>query len=248
MCSFDLQKSPVVSRAVIFLELAHFVHRCNKGQWPEWIRSGVPGSCAPLSVPCPHHVVVRSAFAISEGPGRLPRSHGFPWGDFGGLRHPPRSLRLWYYALMTNISTRISQHQLSFPTHDTAVGQVPFGYATLLWLENPVVRLYRLPLLIHQPLIPGFSFRQTSIPSILPCCCPDLEPLEPILHSLDYGPGSGGYKDGRGHGDGDKMSQYLLAGKRLFCPGGQTILSGGGGERDEELYPPLAHSTKPAQS
>ncbi|KAI6188392.1 Protein unc-80 [Aphelenchoides besseyi] len=33
-------KAPVLSRAIIFLECANFVHRCNHGNWPEWIRSG----------------------------------------------------------------------------------------------------------------------------------------------------------------------------------------------------------------
>ena len=32
-------KSPVLSRAALLLECAHFVSRCNRGQWPEWIRS-----------------------------------------------------------------------------------------------------------------------------------------------------------------------------------------------------------------
>uniref|UniRef100_A0A0M3J468 UNC80 domain-containing protein n=1 Tax=Anisakis simplex TaxID=6269 RepID=A0A0M3J468_ANISI len=32
-------KSPILGRAALILECAHFVHRCNKGDWPEWIRS-----------------------------------------------------------------------------------------------------------------------------------------------------------------------------------------------------------------
>ncbi|GMR41127.1 hypothetical protein PMAYCL1PPCAC_11322 [Pristionchus mayeri] len=31
-------KSPVLSRAALLLECAHFVSRCNRGDWPEWIR------------------------------------------------------------------------------------------------------------------------------------------------------------------------------------------------------------------
>jgi len=33
-----LKKAPVIARAVIFVECAHFVHRCNKGQWPDWLK------------------------------------------------------------------------------------------------------------------------------------------------------------------------------------------------------------------
>ncbi|KAM3722777.1 Protein unc-80 [Dirofilaria immitis] len=35
-------KSPVLARATLLLECALFVHRCNKGDWPEWIRSNNP--------------------------------------------------------------------------------------------------------------------------------------------------------------------------------------------------------------
>ncbi|CAK5117069.1 unnamed protein product [Meloidogyne enterolobii] len=34
-------KSTVLSRAVLLLECIHFVHRCNNGAWPDWIRSGM---------------------------------------------------------------------------------------------------------------------------------------------------------------------------------------------------------------
>ncbi|XP_050045385.1 protein unc-80 homolog [Dermacentor andersoni] len=35
-------KAPVVSRAALFFECAHFVHRCNKGQWPTWMKLNLP--------------------------------------------------------------------------------------------------------------------------------------------------------------------------------------------------------------
>lgn len=31
-------KSPVLARAVLLLECIHFVNRCNRGDWPDWIR------------------------------------------------------------------------------------------------------------------------------------------------------------------------------------------------------------------
>uniref|UniRef100_A0A915D4K6 Uncharacterized protein n=1 Tax=Ditylenchus dipsaci TaxID=166011 RepID=A0A915D4K6_9BILA len=33
-------KAPVLSRAVLLLECAHFIYRCNRGDWPEWTRVG----------------------------------------------------------------------------------------------------------------------------------------------------------------------------------------------------------------
>ncbi|XP_076295581.1 unc80, NALCN channel complex subunit isoform X10 [Lasioglossum baleicum] len=38
----DLPYAPVVARACLLLECAHFVHLCNKGQWPTWMKSNFP--------------------------------------------------------------------------------------------------------------------------------------------------------------------------------------------------------------
>ncbi|GLG97294.1 Protein unc-80 homolog [Gryllus bimaculatus] len=40
--SLDLPHAPVVSRAALLLECAHFVHCCNKGQWPTWMKLNFP--------------------------------------------------------------------------------------------------------------------------------------------------------------------------------------------------------------
>ncbi|GIX99042.1 protein unc-80 homolog [Caerostris extrusa] len=36
------ESSPVVARAALYFECAHFVHRCNKGCWPIWMRNNLP--------------------------------------------------------------------------------------------------------------------------------------------------------------------------------------------------------------
>lgn len=50
--NFFFQKAPVIARAMIFLECSYFVHRCNKGLWPDWLRMNMPhvriSSVAPL--------------------------------------------------------------------------------------------------------------------------------------------------------------------------------------------------------
>ncbi|XP_015178627.1 PREDICTED: protein unc-80 homolog isoform X2 [Polistes dominula] len=38
----DLPYAPVVSRACLILECAHFVHQCNKGHWPTWMKVNFP--------------------------------------------------------------------------------------------------------------------------------------------------------------------------------------------------------------
>ncbi|XP_067617924.1 protein unc-80 homolog isoform X6 [Eurosta solidaginis] len=39
----DLPQAPLVARATFLLECAHFVHLCNKGQWPPWMKHNIPG-------------------------------------------------------------------------------------------------------------------------------------------------------------------------------------------------------------
>ncbi|XP_059219259.1 protein unc-80 homolog isoform X2 [Stomoxys calcitrans] len=39
----DLPQAPLVTRATFLLECAHFVHLCNKGQWPTWMKQNVSG-------------------------------------------------------------------------------------------------------------------------------------------------------------------------------------------------------------
>ncbi|KAH8311397.1 hypothetical protein KR044_006087 [Drosophila immigrans] len=39
----DLPQAPLVTRATFLLECAHFVHLCNKGQWPIWMKQNVGG-------------------------------------------------------------------------------------------------------------------------------------------------------------------------------------------------------------
>ncbi|XP_034179249.1 unc80, NALCN channel complex subunit isoform X3 [Osmia lignaria lignaria] len=38
----DLPYAPVAARACLLLECAHFVHQCNKGQWPTWMKMNFP--------------------------------------------------------------------------------------------------------------------------------------------------------------------------------------------------------------
>jgi len=35
-------KAPVIARAAFYLECAHFVHSCNKGAWPSWMKHNFP--------------------------------------------------------------------------------------------------------------------------------------------------------------------------------------------------------------
>ncbi|XP_071534011.1 protein unc-80 homolog isoform X8 [Panulirus ornatus] len=38
----DLPGAPVIARAAFLMEIAHFIHRCNHGAWPAWIKMSLP--------------------------------------------------------------------------------------------------------------------------------------------------------------------------------------------------------------
>ncbi|XP_078453386.1 protein unc-80 homolog [Lampetra planeri] len=80
--ALDLE-APVVARAALFLECARFVHRCNRGNWPEWMKG--------------HHVTMsrrglsrgRSPVAGSKRNQRLQWNASklfFQWGEAIGVR------------------------------------------------------------------------------------------------------------------------------------------------------------------
>lgn len=35
-------KAPILTRACYLLECAHFVHQCNRGNWPSWLKMNLP--------------------------------------------------------------------------------------------------------------------------------------------------------------------------------------------------------------
>ncbi|XP_035384136.1 protein unc-80 homolog isoform X2 [Electrophorus electricus] len=80
--ALDLE-APVVARASLFLECARFVHRCNRGNWPEWMKG--------------HHVNItkrglsrgRSPVAGNKRNNKLQWNaarHFYQWGDAIGTR------------------------------------------------------------------------------------------------------------------------------------------------------------------
>uniref|UniRef100_A0A5S6PYL0 UNC80 domain-containing protein n=1 Tax=Trichuris muris TaxID=70415 RepID=A0A5S6PYL0_TRIMR len=66
-------KAPVIARAALLVECCYFVHRCNKGLWPEWIRTGQPmksmSSTVPLGRCTPS--VLKGASIIQKNAGHM---------------------------------------------------------------------------------------------------------------------------------------------------------------------------------
>ncbi len=38
----DLPRAPVIARACYLIECANFVHQCNRGHWPSWLKMNLP--------------------------------------------------------------------------------------------------------------------------------------------------------------------------------------------------------------
>lgn len=38
----DLPQAPLITRATFLLECAHYVHLCNRGMWPSWLKQNLP--------------------------------------------------------------------------------------------------------------------------------------------------------------------------------------------------------------
>ncbi|KAI5699064.1 hypothetical protein M8J75_015861 [Diaphorina citri] len=83
--SLDLPNTPVISRAAFLLECCYFVHCCNKGTWPAWMKLNVPmfrpsgpltgrGSTAPTGIR-------RSQF-LQKSAGKM----FYQWGEAIGIR------------------------------------------------------------------------------------------------------------------------------------------------------------------
>ncbi|RXG52303.1 hypothetical protein Avbf_16126 [Armadillidium vulgare] len=79
----DLPGAPVVARAALLLEMAHFVHKCNRGAWPSWMKSSLP-FYRPPSGP-----LVRGASAGVRRVSALQRAAGkmfYSWAEAIGTR------------------------------------------------------------------------------------------------------------------------------------------------------------------
>lgn len=62
-----------MARGALLLECAHFVHRCNKGQWPSWLLSSHPSSRRGKGG---FGALVRNAIAVSRRNVRIKHEAG----------------------------------------------------------------------------------------------------------------------------------------------------------------------------
>ncbi|XP_060527222.1 protein unc-80 homolog isoform X3 [Cylas formicarius] len=82
--ALDLPHSAVVARATLFLECAYFVHCCNKGQWPSWMKLNFPvfRPSGPLPTRGNCHNVNRRAHVMQRAAGKM----FYQWAEIIGQR------------------------------------------------------------------------------------------------------------------------------------------------------------------
>lgn len=72
-CIISLQKAPAVARGALLVECSHFVHRCNKGEWPSWLLSSHPSTRRGKGG---FGALVRNAIAVSRRNVRIKHEAG----------------------------------------------------------------------------------------------------------------------------------------------------------------------------
>lgn len=81
----DLPNAPVVTRAAMLFECANFVHLCNHGQWPSWIKQNLTSfrpSGPNIGARMPLSSGVRRTHMLQRAAGKM----FFQWGEVIGMR------------------------------------------------------------------------------------------------------------------------------------------------------------------
>ncbi|XP_037051116.1 protein unc-80 homolog isoform X4 [Bradysia coprophila] len=81
----DLPQAPLVARAALLLECAHFVHQCNRGQWPSWMKQNIP-PFRPSGVHIGSRVPLASGARRSHNLQRAAGKMFYQWAEVIGAR------------------------------------------------------------------------------------------------------------------------------------------------------------------
>lgn len=80
----DLPQAPLITRATFLLECAHFVHLCNRGQWPNWMKQNL-GSfrpSGPINNRASVSTSVRRIHILQRSAGKM----FYQWAESLGIR------------------------------------------------------------------------------------------------------------------------------------------------------------------
>lgn len=80
----DLPQAPLISRATFLLECAHFVHLCNRGQWPSWMKQNLASfrPSGPLNSRASVSTSVRRVHILQRSAGKM----FYQWAESLGIR------------------------------------------------------------------------------------------------------------------------------------------------------------------
>lgn len=80
----DLPQAPLITRATFLLECAHFVHLCNRGQWPSWMKQNLPSyrPSGPVNSRASVSTSVRRVHILQRSAGKM----FYQWAESLGIR------------------------------------------------------------------------------------------------------------------------------------------------------------------
>ncbi|XP_030370602.1 protein unc-80 homolog [Scaptodrosophila lebanonensis] len=113
----DLPQAPLVTRATYLLECAHFVHLCNKGQWPAWMKQNVGGYRASGANINPNQIKQHASQTSARRTHILQRAAGkmfHQWAEMVGARLEEILFteRLQYEAINASLTDPEKQREL----------------------------------------------------------------------------------------------------------------------------------------
>lgn len=80
----DLPQAPLITRATFLVECAHFVHLCNRGQWPSWMKQNLTSyrPSGPMNSRASVTTSVRRVHILQRSAGKM----FYQWAESLGIR------------------------------------------------------------------------------------------------------------------------------------------------------------------
>lgn len=80
----DLPQAPLITRATFLLECAHFIHLCNRGQWPSWMKQNLTSfrPSGPINNRASVSTSVRRIHILQRQAGKM----FYQWAETLGIR------------------------------------------------------------------------------------------------------------------------------------------------------------------
>lgn len=108
----DLPQAPLIARATFLLECAHFVHLCNRGQWPSWMKQNLASfrPSGPMNNRTSVITSIRRVHILQRSAGKM----FYQWAESLGVRLEDmiKSEKAGYDQVSTNMHDNDKQKQM----------------------------------------------------------------------------------------------------------------------------------------